>query len=142
MSTELLGPYSHEPHKTKRAISVLDRDFDLMGLSRNNAVHDDDSFFIEDPSIEHLKNMKDDLNSEEEGLRLPFQAALDAGYNDHHDDMDPLLADIEAGGARPFHDLPDTAGLAFRHRSQTFNFPASQLPLELLIQDPKQRVIS
>ena len=122
----MLGAYSHEPIKTKRAISVLDRDFDLMGLSRNNAVHDEDSFFIdEDPSIEPLKNMKDDLNSEDGGLRLPFQAALDAGYNDHNDDMDQLLIDIEAGGGRPFQDLPDTAGLAFRHRSQTFNFPAS-----------------
>ena len=89
MSSPMLGAYSHEPIKTKRAISVLDRDFDLMGLSRNNAVHDEDSFFIdEDPSIEPLKNMKDDLNSEDEGLRLPFQAALDAGYNDNHDDMD------------------------------------------------------
>ena len=126
MTSPILGPFDQELNKTKRAISVLDRDFDLMGLSRNNAVHDEDSFFIdEDPSIEPLKNMKNDLNSEEEGLRLPFQAALDAGYNDHDHDMDPLMVEIEAGGGRPFDDLPDTAGLAFRHRSQTFNFPAS-----------------
>ena len=62
MTSPILGPYSQEPTKTKRAISVLDRDFDLMGLSRNNAVHDGDSFFMDEdpPSIEPLKSIKND----------------------------------------------------------------------------------
>ena len=42
MTSPILGPFVQEPIY-KRSISVLDQEYDLMGLSRNNAV-DEDSF--------------------------------------------------------------------------------------------------
>ena len=45
MTSPILGPFVQEP-LIKRSISVLDQEYDLMGLSRNNAV-DEDSFPLE-----------------------------------------------------------------------------------------------
>ncbi len=40
----MLGPFEHQT--VKRAISVLDQDYDLMGLSQNKAF-DEESFLVD-----------------------------------------------------------------------------------------------
>ena len=46
MTSPILGPFVQEP-PNKRAISVLDQEYDLMGLSRNNAI-DEESYHLEE----------------------------------------------------------------------------------------------
>ena len=47
MTSPILGPFVQEP-QIKRSISVLAQEYDLMGLSRNNAAGDEnDSFPLE-----------------------------------------------------------------------------------------------
>lgn len=61
----------------KRTTSVFDQDYDLMGLSRNNA-ENDDSF----PQFDHGNGLAqfDDLNVDlvkKEGPKMPFNEGLD-----------------------------------------------------------------
>ena len=58
MTSPILGPY--DGIQTKRDISVLDQDYNLMGLSRNNAFDEDESFFIDHGTS--LEPHNEDLN--------------------------------------------------------------------------------
>ena len=63
MSSPILGPF--EP-LAKRAISVLDQDYDLMGLSQKNAV--DESFMLEEPP---LLNFNEPVYPKNESIKQP-----------------------------------------------------------------------
>lgn len=119
----MLGPFAHP--NLKRTQSVIDQDYDLMGLSRKNADNDESFPFNHGNSMDVL----DDLNVDfvkKEGPKLPFNDAIDAEFNG----IDPLLLDTNQG---PFTDLPDNnAGFGMRHRSMTFNFAASSPYFNLL----------
>ena len=44
MGSPILAGFDQQP--MKRAISVLDQEYDIMGLSKNNALDDDDSILL------------------------------------------------------------------------------------------------
>lgn len=65
----MMGPY--KPQKSKRAISVLDQDYELLGLSRNHA-NDEESFpHFAGSSVGHLDDLNADLVNDT-GLKMPF----------------------------------------------------------------------
>lgn len=56
-----------------------------MGLSRNNAVDEDESFFIDHgTSLEpHNEDLNFDLvNKDELGLKMPFQPVMDVVFSE------------------------------------------------------------
>jgi hypothetical protein len=68
MNSPILGAYEQQP---PRAISVLDQDFEMMGLSRYNAAMDNESYFMEALSMDPI----DDLNLDfvkDNDRELPF----------------------------------------------------------------------
>ena len=70
MNSPILGAFDHE--NNKRAISVLDQDYEIMGLSRNNANLDEESFLPDiGTSMGHIDDLKLDF-VKDEGLKMPF----------------------------------------------------------------------
>ena len=73
----MLGPFAYP--NLKRTQSVIDQDYDLMGLSRKNADNDESFPFNHGNSMDVL----DDLNVDfvkKEGPKLPFNDAIDAEF--------------------------------------------------------------
>ena len=72
MTSPILGPY--DGFKAKRAMSLLDHDYHLMGLSGKNAIDENESFIIEHgTSLEpHNEDLNFDLVNKDQGLKMPF----------------------------------------------------------------------
>lgn len=79
LGSPILGGYDCPP--AKRAISVLDQEYDLMGLSKNNAL-DEDSFMMGNlnsfaPALEDLNQ---DVINVEQGFKMPYHSALEPDF--------------------------------------------------------------
>ena len=79
ITSPMLVPFVHQ--SIKRTQSVIDQDYDLMGLSRHNGDNDESQPINLENSMAQLD---DDLNVDfvkKEGPKMPFNEGLDAEFN-------------------------------------------------------------
>lgn len=124
----MLGPFDLD-NNAKRAISVLDQDYDLMGLSQKQAC-EEDSFLIGDPHS--LAAFEDDLKLENQEKQakeqLPvYMSTINNGFDCKEDFLlDPVDEPV------PDLSIPD-ANFGLRNRSLTFHYPSNSLNCDLFL---------
>ena len=88
MTSPILGAFDRVNGR-RAAVSVIDQEYDLMGLSQKEVL-DDDSFLVEPgQSLDRHEDINNNF-AKNENFKLPYEAAVVAGFTA---DQDPLLAE-------------------------------------------------